>query len=61
MDLEDVIENPAFWILTGLAITAETIGFIISRKSGLDAFPLWQFLILVAGTIIISAVIAGRD
>ena len=59
--LDDVLDNPAFYILAGIGVTAEVIGFIISKKSGIGAFPLWQFLILVAGTIVIAAVIASRD
>lgn len=62
MDLDDVLNNPAFWILAGIGVVAEVIGFIISKKSeNLPAFPLWQFLILVFGTIIIAAVFASRD
>ncbi len=61
MGIEDILDNPAFYILAGIGVTAEVIGFIVSKKSGIDAFPLWQFLILVAGTIVIAAIIASRD
>ena len=61
MSVEDILDNPAFYILAGLAITAETIGFIISRKSELGTFPLWQFLLLIAGTIVICAIFANRE
>ena len=62
MDIEEILENPAFWILAGLGVGAELLGFIISNKSeNLPAFPVWQFLILVLGTIIIAAVFASRD
>ncbi len=60
--LDDILDNPAFYILAGIGVSAEVIGFILASKSeSLPAFPLWQFLILVAGTIVISAVIASRD
>jgi len=62
MDIEEILENPGFWMLGGGAVIAEVIGYIISKRSEtLPAFPLWQFLILVVGTIIIAAIIAGRD
>ena len=62
MDIEDTLNNPGFWILAGGAVIAELIGFIISKKStSLPAFPFWQFLILVFATIIIAALIAGRE
>lgn len=62
MDIDDILNNPGFWILGGLAVVAELIGFIISKKStDLPAFPFWQFLLLVLGTIFIAAVIAGRE
>lgn len=61
MDIEEIIENPGFWILAGLGVAAETIGFIISKRSSdLPAFPLWQFLILVLGTIVAAAIFANR-
>ncbi len=62
MDVEDTLENPAFWILAGLMVVAEIIGFIWSNRSeNLPAFPVWQFLVLVLGTIVIAAVFASRD
>ena len=62
MDIDDILENPAFWILAGLGVGAEVIGFIIASKSeNLPAFPVWQFLGLVLGTIIIAAIFASRD
>jgi len=60
-DLEETLENPGFWILAGIGVVAEVIGFIIANKSeNLPSFPVWQFLILVFGTIIIAAVFANR-
>lgn len=62
MNVEDILANPVFWILGGGAVIAELIGYIISKRSeSLPTFPLWQFLILVIGTIIIAAVFAGQD
>ncbi len=60
--LDDILESPAFWLLGGGAVLAEVIGFIVSKRvEDLPAFPVWQFLLLVAGTLVIAAIIAGRD
>jgi len=59
--IEDILESPGFYILAGLGIVATTIGFIVSRKSGLEPLPIWQFIALLIGIVVISAVFAGRD
>ena len=62
MGLDDILENPAFWILGGLGIAAELIGYIISKKSeNLPALPIWQLIALMIGTLIIAAIFASRD
>jgi len=62
VDIEETLENPAFWMLGGGAIAAESIGYIVSNRSAdLPAFPFWQFLVLVVGTIVIAAVFANRN
>lgn len=58
---EEAIENPAFWILGGGAVAAELIGFLYGAKMGMPSFPIWQFLIILGGTVVIAAVIAGRE
>lgn len=60
--IEETLENPAFYLLGGGALLAEVIGFIISKKStSIPSFPLWQFILLIIGTLIAAAIIAGRD
>lgn len=60
--ISDALDNPAFWLLGGGAVLAEIIGFIISKKSeGLPEFPLWQFLILILGTLVAAAVFANKS
>ena len=39
----------------------ELLGFIAAKKMGLGTFPLWQFAILIIGTIIAAAVFANQD
>lgn len=60
--IENAIENPAFWILGGGAIIAEVLGFIASKSfENAVSFPLWQFIILILGTLIAAAAIANRN
>ena len=61
MGLEEALESPAFWILGGGGIAMEIVGFVIAKKSGMAAFPLWQFGVLIVGTLIAAAVFALRD
>jgi len=60
-DFEEAFESPGFWILVGLGIAAELIGYIVSRRTGLAAFTWWQFLLVVLITIIAAAFFATRD
>ena len=60
MDLDDILSNPAFYILAALGLSAEIIGWKMSKSFG-ATFPLWQFIILMVGTVIASAVFAGRE
>ncbi len=60
MDIEEILDNPAFWILAGLGVVAETIGWIVSKSWESGGMPVWQFIILVLGTIGIAAFWAGR-
>ena len=61
MGLEEALDEPGFWILGGLGIAAEVIGFIISKKSMEFSLPIWQLLILMAGTIVAAAFFATKD
>jgi len=60
MDIEEILESPAFWILAGFAVIAETVGWIMSRSWEAGGIPVWQFIILVLGTIFAAAAFAGR-
>lgn len=60
MGIEEALEEPAFWILGGGGVVMEIIGFLIAKKAGLAAFPMWQFGILIIGTLIAAAVFATR-
>jgi len=59
--LEELLESPAFWLLGGMGVGAEILGWIIAKKMGLGLFPLWQVLILIAGTLVAAAFFALRE
>ena len=61
MFIDEALEEPGFWILGGGGVACEIIGYIISRKAGLGAFPIWQLLVLIVGTLIAAAFFATRD
>jgi hypothetical protein len=61
MDIDEVLESPAFWILGGGGVATELIGFIAGKRMGLVAFPIWQLIILMAGTLVAAAFFATRD
>jgi hypothetical protein len=58
--IEDALESEGFFILAGIGLGAEILGFIFSKKIGY-AFPIWQFIILIIVTLLASAFFATRD
>ncbi len=60
MGLEEALDEPGFWILGVGGIAMEVIGFIISKKMEYS-LPVWQLLILMAGTLIAAAFFATKD
>ena len=58
---EDIFENQTFWILGGGGIAMEFLGWIMGKRMGLGSLPLWQFGILIIGTLIAAAVFANQD
>lgn len=61
MGLEEALDEPAFWILGGGGVAMEVIGFIISKNMESGAFPIWQFIVLIIGTIVAAAYFATKD
>jgi len=59
--ISEALETPAFWILGGLGVIAEVLGFIIAKKSDLAIFPIWQFAIVIVITLLAAAFFATRD
>jgi predicted MFS family arabinose efflux permease len=58
--IEDALEEEGFYILAGIGLGAEIMGFIFSKKIGY-AFPIWQFIILIIGTLFACAFFSTRD
>ena len=61
MEIMEVFESPAFWLLGGGAVVAETLGYVIAKNQGLGAFPLWQLLVLIAGSLVAAAFFALKE
>jgi len=61
MDIGEIIESPAFWILGGGGIIAEVLGFIMSKRMGWELMPFWQLIILMAATLGAAAFFATRE
>ena len=59
--LDDIVNNPAFWILGGGGVAMELVGWIMGKRMGLGSFPIWQLFILIIGTLIAAAIFANRD
>ncbi|HJX50862.1 MAG TPA: hypothetical protein VJ438_05375 [Candidatus Nanoarchaeia archaeon] len=60
VDVDEVLENPGFWILAGGGIAMEILGWTVGRNMGIGSFPIWQLLIIMIGTVIASAFFAMR-
>ncbi len=61
MFIDEAFESDGFWILLGIGIGAEVIGFIAARRFGWGTFPIWQFILLLLGTFVACAFFATRD
>ena len=61
MDFEEILSSPAFWILGGVGVIMEVLGYIVGKNMGLPAFPLWQFIVLIIVTIIAAGFFASRE
>ena len=61
MDITEALDEPGFWILGGGGIAMEVLGFIISKNSMEYSLPIWQLLILMAGTLLAAAFFATKD
>jgi hypothetical protein len=58
-DVDEILESPAFWMLGGLGVGAELLGYIYGKNNGMEVFSWWQLIIIILGTIVISAAFSG--
>jgi len=61
MDILEAFDEPGFYILAGLGVAMEVIGYLAGKKMGLGTFPMWQFIILILGTLCAAAFFALKD
>lgn len=61
VDIDELLSNPSFIILGGLGVGMELLGWIISKRMMEYSFPLWQLLIMMAGTVVAAAFFANRE
>lgn len=59
--IDEILEEPAFWVLGGGGTIAVLLGYILSKKMGLISLPFWELIILIVGVLVASAVFALRD
>lgn len=60
-DFEEAFESPGFWILAGLGIAAEVIGYVISKRTGIAAFPVWQLVLVMIVTVLAAVFFSTQD
>jgi len=61
MDIGEVTESPAFWILGGGGSIAVAMGWLMSKRAGWETLPLWQVGVMVLVVIIASAYFATKE
>ena len=61
MDIEEILESPAFWLLGCGGVAAEILGYIWSRNQGWVVMPLWQLIVMIIGTLLASAFFATKE
>jgi len=61
VDFDEILESPAFWLLSGGGLAAELLGYIISKRMDMMVLPIWQLLIIMAGTLVAAAFFALKE
>lgn len=59
--IEELLDNPGFLILGGIGVAMELLGWIYSKNNLDYSFPIWQLLIMMAGTLVAAAFFANKD
>lgn len=61
MEIDEVLESPAFWILGIGGLAAEILGYVYGRNQGWTVMPFWQLLVMMTGTLLAAAYFATKD
>jgi len=61
MDIEEIFESPAFWILGIGGIIAEVMGYVMGKRMGWELIPFWQLVVLMVVTLAAAAFFATRE
>ena len=61
MDIEEIIESPAFWLLGAGGVIAEVLGYMWSRNQGWEVMPFWQLVVIILGTLLAAAYFATKE
>ena len=59
--IDELLESPGFWILGGGGVAMEILGWTLSKRMTDYQFPIWQFLILILGTLVAAAFFALKE
>lgn len=57
----EATESVGFWLLGGGGTAMVLLGYIMGKKMGLGAFPIWQLLIIILGIWGASAFFVARE
>jgi len=57
----EVLFSLGFIILFGLALAATMIGYILSKRAGWEAFPIWQLLVIIVGEFFAAYIFVARS
>lgn len=61
MDINEALESPGFWLLGGGGTAAVLLGWVASRKMGMETLPVWQMLIIIVGVLVAAAFFSTRE
>ena len=60
-DFEAAMETSGFWILACGGVAMEVLGYVMSKRSGIDAFPIWQLVLVMLVTVLASVYFSTKD
>lgn len=59
--MEEALDSPGFWILGIGGITAEVLGYMMSKNAGWTVMPFWQLILMMVVTVVAAAFFATKD